>query len=230
MNAVISYCRISVFSEDGVSLEMQQARATAWCTAQGSDYHLEGVYVETMSGAKASNRPELQKALSHVCKLKGTLLVFSLSRLARNTKDCLEIVARLDRSGAALCSLTERIDTNSALGKMVFVLLSGINEFEKSQLGERTRAAMSHLRLAGKRISARLPLGHDLAPDGETLVPNAAEQETLSRIIAWRNAGKSMNAIARDLTAAGVPTKMGGRWSSSGIRSILKRQQRLHAA
>ena len=95
MNAVISYCRVSVFSEDGISLEMQRARATAWCTAQGSDYHLEAVYVETMSGAKASNRPQLQKALSHVCKLKGsTLLVFSLSRLARNTKDCLEIVAR----------------------------------------------------------------------------------------------------------------------------------------
>ena len=230
MGAVVNYCRVSVFSEDGVSLEMQQARAAAWCTANGSGYNLAAVYVETMSGAKASNRPELQKALTHVCKLKGTLLVFSLSRLARNTKDCLEIVARLERSGAALCSLTERIDTNSALGKMVFVLLSGINEFEKSQLGERTKSAMAHLRRANRRISSRLPLGYDLAPDGETLVPNAAEQETLSRIIAWRSQGKSMNAIARDLTAAGVPSKMGGRWSASGIRSILKRQQRLHAA
>lgn len=228
MKKAISYCRISVFSEDGISLEMQQSRVAAWCTANG--HTQEAVFVETMSAGKAANRPELQKAIALACKVKGVLVVYSLSRLARNVSDALFIADRLNKAGAALASLSEQLDTQTPIGKVLFVLLSSISEFEKSQIVSRTISAMAHLRRANRRISSRLPLGYDLASDGETLVPNAAEQETLSRIIAWRSAGKSMNAIARDLTATGVPTKMGGRWSSSGIRSILKRQQRLHAA
>ena len=87
-------------------------------------------------------------------------------------------------------------------------------------------SAMSHLRRCQKRISLRLPLGWDLAADGENLIPNAAEQETLARISTWRGQGKSMAAIARELEIAGVATKMGGRWSASSVRSILLTQTR----
>jgi len=222
----VAYCRVSTTSqgEDGVSLEMQESRLAAFSAANG--YEQEAVFVETMSGGKASNRPELQKAIALACKVKGVLVVYSLSRLARSVKDTLAIAEQLERAGANLASLTERIDTNSALGKMVFRLLSTLNEFEKDQLSERTVSAMSHLRRCQKRISLRLPLGWDLAADGENLIPNAAEQETLARISTWRGQGKSMAAIARELEIAGVATKMGGRWSASSVRSILLTQTR----
>ena len=95
----IAYCRVSTVAqgEDGISLEMQRDRIAAWCTGNG--YEQEAVFVETMSGGRASNRPELQKALSLACKVRGVLVVFSLSRLARSVKDTLLIAERLERPG-----------------------------------------------------------------------------------------------------------------------------------
>ena len=223
----IAYCRVSTVGqgEDGISLDLQQTRIAAWCVA--NDYEQEAVFVETMSGGKASNRPELQKAIALACKSKGVLVVYSLSRLPRSVKDTLAIVEQLERASCNLASITERIDTVSALGKMVFRLLSTLNEFEKDQLSERTFTAMAHLRSSGKRISSRLPLGWDLSPDGETLVPNPAEQQTVATICALRQQGKSMAAIALELDAARIPTKMGrAKWNGASIRSILQRQQR----
>ena len=154
-------------------------------------------------------------------------MVYSLSRLPRSVKDTLAIVEQLERASCNLASITERIDTVSALGKMVFRLLSTLNEFEKDQLSERTFTAMAHLRSSGKRISSRLPLGWDLSPDGETLVPHPAEQQTVATICALRQQGKSMAAIALELDAARIPTKMGrAKWNGASIRSILQRQQR----
>jgi DNA invertase Pin-like site-specific DNA recombinase len=225
----VAYCRVSTTgqSEEGVSLEMQRSRIAAWCEANG--YQQEAVFVEALSGGKASNRPELQKALALACKVKGVLVVYSLSRLARSVKDTLAIAERLEKAGANLASLTERIDTNSALGKMVVRLLSTLNEFEKDTLSERTTGAMAHLRRANRRISPRIPFGYDLAADGQTLLPNAAEQATLARICSWRSEGKTLAAIAAELDAAGVPTKLGGRWGASSVRSILGRQERIAA-
>lgn len=226
---VIAYCRVSTIgqSEEGVSLAMQQERIAAWCVANG--YDLDATFVETMSGGRTANRPEVQKAIALACKLRGVLVVFSLSRLARSVRDTLAIAERLDKAGANLASLTERIDTNSALGKMVFRLLSTLNEFEKDQLSERTENAMRHLRKANRRISTRIPLGYDLAPDGETLIANSGEQACIARIGAMRATGMSYAAIAGALTDSGVATKTGGHWHASTVRAILERQQKLAA-
>ena len=68
----------------------------------------------------------------------------------------------LARAGADLVSLCERIDSTSPMGKMVFRVLSALNEFEKDQLSERTRNVMAHLRQQNRRISSKIPLGYDL--------------------------------------------------------------------
>jgi DNA invertase Pin-like site-specific DNA recombinase len=110
---------------------------------------------------------------------------------------------------------------------MVFRLLSAINEFEKDQLSERTRSAMAHLRQQNRRISAKIPLGYDLAQDGATLVPNALEQALIARIAAWRGRGWSMGKIARKLEVQAIPTKNKARWYRATVRRILARQARL---
>ena len=225
----VAYCRVSTTAqgEDGVSLEMQRDRIAAWCTGNG--YEQEEVFVETMSGGRAANRPELLKAISLACKVRGVLVVFSLSRLARSVKDTLVIAERLEKAGANLASLSARIDTNSALGKMVFRLLSTLNEFEKDQLSERTESAMAHLRRSNRRISARIPLGYDLANDGTTLVANPTELKVIKRITSHRAQGKSLAAIAKQLQQDGVATKTGGQWYPSTVRAILERREKLAA-
>ena len=223
----ICYARVSTSgqSDEGISLEMQQARVAAWCVANG--YEQAGVFVETMSGSRAANRPELQNALEAACKYRAVLCVYSLSRLARSLKDTLLISERLEKAGANLASLTERIDTNSALGKMVFRLLSTLNEFEKDQLSERTKNAMAHLRNSNKRISPKIPYGYDLADDGVTLTRNQREQETIAQIKQWRQSGASLRNIVQRLDEKGIASKEGCKWYPCTIKAILERNQKL---
>lgn len=224
MNA-IGYARVSTDSQatDGISLESQQARIRAWCQANG--YTLAGLHVDAgLSGCRADNRPALQSALTEACKIKAAFVVYSLSRLARSTKDAIAISERLGKSGADLVSLSERIDTTTAAGKMVFRMLAVLAEFERDQIAERTRGALSHLRNQGRRISGRIPYGFDLSADGHTLVPNEQEQEGLLLILALKGAGNGRRRIAAALSQRGIPTKTGTAWSPQAIGAILQRE------
>ena len=109
MRRVVGYVRVSTEQQasEGISLEAQKGKIVAWC--QLSSYELTGLYVDAgLSGKRADNRPELQKALDAVTECGGILLVYSLSRLARSTKDTLAISDRLEKSGADLVSLSEK--------------------------------------------------------------------------------------------------------------------------
>src|SRR4051794_2919472 len=112
---VIGYVRVSTEDQatEGVSLDAQRARIESWCALHGAT--LRDVHVDAgLSGKRADNRPALRAALDSVCAAKGVLVVYSLSRLARSTKDTLTIAERLERAGADLVSLSEKIDTTSA--------------------------------------------------------------------------------------------------------------------
>ncbi len=182
-----------------------------------------------MSGGRADNRPRLQAAIASCCRVRGALVVYSLSRLARSVKDTIAIAERLERSGANLVSLNERIDTTSAMGKMVFRLLSTLNEFERDQLAERTSSAMAYMRKTNKRISLRIPFGYELHEDGITLLRNAREHSQILRVVEWRKAGRSYDWIAEKLHTEAVPTKTGGQWYASTVRGIVIRQAQLVA-
>jgi DNA invertase Pin-like site-specific DNA recombinase len=144
--------------------------------------------------------------------------------LARSTKDTLAIAERLDRAGADLVSLSERIDTTTAAGKMVFRMLAVLAEFERDQISERTKAAMAHLRRTHRRISRVTPFGYDLDEGGDTLTPNPREQEAIALMRSMRASGKSLRQIAATLDEAGVATKSGRGWTAQTIRGILDRE------
>lgn len=74
-----------------------------------------------ISGKGILHRPGLQQAQQVACEKKAVLVIYSLSRLSRSTKNILQIAERLDKDGADLVSLSERIDTTSASGKRSFV-------------------------------------------------------------------------------------------------------------
>ncbi len=225
----IGYIRVSTAGQvtDGVSLDAQRAKIEAWCGV--NDYELIDVYSDAgISGKRADNRPGLQSALEAACKARGAaLVVYSLSRLARSTKDAISIVERLDKAGADLVSISEKIDTTTAAGKMVFRMLAVLAEFERDLVSERTVAALAHMRSQGKRIS-RTPFGYDLAPDGTTLVENFAEQAVIKDILTMRARGLSFPKIARSLTERGIPTKRGNggtQWNQATINGLVRRNK-----
>jgi DNA invertase Pin-like site-specific DNA recombinase len=223
----IGYIRVSTSDQaiHGVSLDAQRQKIRAWAELNG--YELGATYVdEGISGGKASNRPGLQKALDAACRQKAALVVYSLSRLARSTKDALDISERLRKAKADLVSLSERIDTTTAAGKMVFRMLAVLAEFERDLVSERTTAAMAHLKAQGRYISHNVPFGYDLDADGKHLVPNAAEQRTVAMMRRWRARSKSLRAIAAELNRRGVRTKQGKRWTHTQVDRTLKRAAR----
>lgn len=227
----VAYCRVSTEGQatDGVSLAAQGARIQAWCTA--NDYELIGTHVDAgLSGCRSDNRPGLQAALAEACRSKGALIVYSLSRLARSTKDAIAISERLAKSGADLVSLTEKIDTTSAAGKMIFRLLAVLAEFERDQVAERTRAALGHLRRQSLRVSGRLPYGFDLAGDRRSLIPNVQEQAGLQLIHNLRRTGLGRRRIAAQLNASGTLTKTGVPWSPQAVGNILRREHSMSYA
>ena len=223
------YCRVSTTEQqdEGVSLLHQQERIGAWAKANG--HELAGMYVEARSGGRADNRPELKRAMGVACREGGILVVYSLSRFSRSVRDTLALAEQLDRAGANLASVSESLDTANAVGKMFFRLMSVLAEFERDQLRERTTNAMGHLRQQNRRISNKIPLGYDLADDGSTLVPNEREQAVISTIVARRNGGMTLWAVARSMEAEGIPTKMGGKWSPNTVLAILRRQEKMAA-
>ncbi len=223
----IGYVRVSTAGQatDGVSIEAQTARIRAWCDCNG--YTLGDVFTDAgISGKRADNRPGLRRALDAASKRGAALVVYSLSRLARSTRDAIDIADRLDKSNADLVSLTERIDTTTAAGKMVFRMLAVLAEFERDLVSERTTAALAHKRRIGERTGG-IPYGWELADDATTLVAIDAEQAVIADIRDMRTAGKSYRAIAAELTERGVVTKHGnGRWSHQAVARIIRRNGR----
>ncbi len=222
----IGYIRVSTAEQvaNGVGLDTQRAKIVAWCKLQ--DCPLDATFADAgLSGARADNRPELQRALDAVCRKRhGALVVYSLSRLARSTKDAIAIAERLDKAGADLVSLSEHIDTTTAAGKMVFRMLAVLAEFERDLVSERTTAALSLKRANGQRVGT-VPFGFDLADDGTTLLENPTEQAVIGDIRAMRSDGRKLKQIAGELSDRGVPTKTGksDQWSHQAVARILKR-------
>lgn len=224
----IGYVRVSTSGQaaEGVSLEAQRARIEAAAVAAGLE--LVAIHAdEGLSGKRADNRPGLTAALDAACRSKAVLVVYSLSRMSRSVPDTLAIVARLDKAGAGLVSLTESIDTTTAAGRMMVTMLSAFAAFERELTAERTAAALHHKRAKGERTGG-IPFGW-VDEDGR-LTPVPAEQAVLERIKACREAGFSYRGIAAELTAAGVVTKRGKAvWTHTAVVSILKRAAALAA-
>ena len=222
----VGYLRVSTLdqAQHGVSLDAQQSQVRRW-----AEFHKPAAevvfFADSTSGKRADNRPGLQRALGALGR-GDALVVYSLSRLARSTKDALSIAEDIERRGADLVSLSEQIDTTSAAGKMVFRMLAVLAEFERDQLGERTSAALRHIRSSGRKTGGKVPYGFDLDEDGRTLLPNASEQRVIRRIRSLRQEGRSLREIAALLDADGVPTKSGrGSWSCKVVFSLLRRDE-----
>lgn len=223
MQKAIGYIRVSTQgqADEGVSLAAQRAKIEAWCIA--NDMELAAVFQDAgISGGSMAGRDGLHAAMK--ATTKGMALVaYSISRLARSTKDMLAIAETLDRKGADLVSLTEKIDTTTAAGRMVFKMLAVLADFERDQIGERTKMALAHKKANGE-VYAPVPFGYE-AIEGR-LVTVKREAKIVGEILAMREAGASFASIADTLNERGIEGKRGGRWFASTVRYMVNRQAR----
>lgn len=111
-------------------------------------YNVEKIFQEKVS-AKDTNRPQLQELLDYA-REGDTIIIHDFSRLARSTKDLLEIVELLESKGITLISSKENIDTSTPTGKLMLTMIGAINEFERTNMLERQREGIAIAKAEGK--------------------------------------------------------------------------------
>lgn len=126
----IAYIRVS-------TVEQNEARQTEAM----QKYNIEKWFVEKVS-AKDTNRPKLKEMLDFA-REGDTIHIHDFSRLARSTKDLLDIVEKLNSKGITLISNKENIDSSTPTGKLMLTMIGAINEFERTNLLERQREGIA---------------------------------------------------------------------------------------
>lgn len=228
MKTAVVYARVSTLrqAEEGVSLEAQEARAVAWCKL--NNHAIYCIEVDRgKSAAKMNSRPALIRAIELACKMKGTLVVYSLSRMARSTQDAIQIMQELERHGADLVSLTESIDTTTAAGRMLYKMLAVFAEFEREIISERTTAALRFKKLNGEKTGGTVPYGYEVmlnSYENKILVINPAEQKVIDYMVRLRETGSPYSHIVKMLNRNGTPTRNGGPWNRNVVANIIKAQ------
>lgn len=133
----IAYVRVSTQEQN----EARQIEAL-------EKHNIEKWYKEKISG-KNTNRPELQEML-YFARKGDTIYIHDFSRLARSTKDLLEIVEALNNKGVRLVSNKENIDTSTPTGKLMLTMIGAIAEFERQNLLERQAEGIAIAKREGK--------------------------------------------------------------------------------
>lgn len=109
---------------------------------------VEEVYIDRMSG-KNTNRPQLQKMMDYV-RHGDVVIVESISRFARNTRDLLELVERLSEKGVEFVSRKEAIDTTTPTGKFMLTVFGAVAELEREYILQRQREGIAIAKEQGK--------------------------------------------------------------------------------
>ena len=130
--------------------EMQLRELREYCTRRG--WEISGEYVDHISGAR-DKRPALDRLMVDAHRRRfDAVVVWKFDRFARSTSHLLRALESFRDLGVEFVSLTEAVDTTTAAGKMVFVVLAAVAELERSLIVERVKAGLRNARAKGKRL------------------------------------------------------------------------------
>lgn len=158
------------------------------------------LYSDTASG-KDAERKELAACLKAL-REGDTLVVWRLDRLGRSLPDLVRIIGELEKKGVSFESLTEKIETSSAAGKLVFHVFAALAEFERNLIRERTRAGLVAARARGRSGGRRPKLTPQqikeikrLMTDPTIPVSQIAERYNVSRTTIYKVAPRRESEV-----------------------------------
>ncbi len=218
----IGYVRVSTDEQarEGVSLDSQKAKIAAYCEL--NDLELVEIIEDAGKSGKDLNRDGIQSLLE---RIKGrqvdAVVVYKLDRLSRRVRDTLSLMDLIEKKNLAFHSITERIDTKSAMGKFFLNIMASMNQWERDTISERTHDALQH-KISKNERAGQIPYGWTLVEDGKTLVENPKEQKAISLICDLHGKGYSYRAICRELEAKRYEP-IGQKWYPQTISNILKK-------
>lgn len=214
MPQFVAYYRVSTDRQgaSGLGLEAQRAAVAGYVARIGGELAAEATEVES---GRRSDRPELARALGLCRRKRAVLLIARLDRLSRNVA----FIANLIESGADF----RAVDMPEA-SRLTIHILAAVAEHEREAISIRTKAALAAAKARGVRLGAppdaleRSRAAHVAASDRFA----TAHRLLVSTL---REKGNSYRAIAREMNARGMRTRMGKDWTAAQVRNIMLRVQ-----
>ena len=211
------YARVSTQLQvnDGVSLDVQERQLIQAAELAGfTEYEL--VREEGRSGKSISGRPALTDALKRLDSGEAhALFVTRIDRLARSTKDFLNIIDRANNKGWRLVMLDLNLDTSSYQGRFVVTIMSALAEMERGIIAARQKDVHKDRRERG------IVWGVDMGPKNKT------PEEIKARISSERSSGSSFRQIADSLNRDQIPTQNHRKWHPTTVKNLLDSIQHL---
>ncbi len=140
----IGYIRVSTQEQNTIRQEVMM-----------KDLGVDEIYIDHMSG-KNTDRPELKKMMGYV-RRGDTVIVESISRFARNTRDLLELVEKLTAKGVEFISRKEAINTTTPTGKFMLTVFGAVAELEREYILQRQQEGIEIAKRQGK-YTGRKPI------------------------------------------------------------------------
>jgi DNA invertase Pin-like site-specific DNA recombinase len=226
-HAVI-YCRVSTHEQaEGNSLDFQETACRKY--ADLNNLVVKRVYTD----AGVSGRKEEREQYSSMRKeiVKGdTILIYSISRISRSTKDFLNLLEEFEKKGVILRSIKENLETNSAFGIFICTLLSSLAALEANVTRERCQDRIVRKLKKGEACSGE-KYGYDSwrydSSKPPRLIPNYDEQIAINEIIKMRKEGKALRKIIEYLNENNYKAKRGGEFKPETLRAVLVREYQM---
>lgn len=217
MKKVIGYIRVSTQEQacKGVSLDNQRDKIKAYCNL--NDLELIEIISDAGRSGKDLKRPGIEK-LINIKDIAG-VIVYKLDRLSRKVKDTLQLIESFEKRDITFHSITERIDTRTAIGKFFLNITASLAQMERDLISERTIDALQYKIKNGER-AGQIPYGYILSKDNKTLIENPAEQKAIKLILELKDQGYSLIGITRELEIKGHKPR-GKKWYAQSVKNIL---------
>ena len=223
---VAAYARVSSASDDQLNSFAAQNRHYSDLISSKENWRMVDIYAdEGITGTSAEKREDFQRLLADCRRgLIDRVLVKSISRFARNTKECLETIRELKSLGVGVYFEKENIDTATMSGEMMTALFASFAQAESESISGNMRWGIQKRMQAGTYIPANLPYGYTQLEHSIRIVEEQAV--IVQRIFKEYLSGKSTERIASDLRKEGIPCKSGEvAWDSTAIRYIISNEK-----
>ena len=221
---VAAYCRVSTDrTEQQHSFEMQRMYFEK-NYANSDTSELVEIYTDTTSGTSALYRPGFQRMMSDCRAGKiDRIVTKSLSRFARNTKECLTTLREMKKLGVTLHFKKEGIDTANVSDEIMITIMEGLAQEEAASISRNVRWSLKRRMANGTLGIARVPYGYKKV-DGALLIEEK-QAEVIKRIFSLYLSGTGAKAIAVLLNDDNIPSPTGTKWNNVTVLKILRQEK-----
>lgn len=221
-----AYCRVSSDSEDQLNSFMAQTRYYSQLFEDSEAEELIDIYAdEGITGTREDKRGEFQRMMKDCRRGKiDRIYTKSISRFARNTKDCLKNVRELKSLGITIFFEKENIDTAKMTDEMMITIMGGLAQEESTSISQNLRWGIKKRMENGDFNPASLPFGY--RRKNKTVVINKTEADIVREIFDKYLCGVGMESIADELNRKHIDkNNKGFIWCKNTIKYLLKNEK-----